>query len=168
LTATSSQFGLELATPIAAGHHFFFLGRDSTGGIELFAQENERPLASDDTATVAGGSTVAIDVLANDRDTDGSLDAASIRIVTQPIGGTVVVSGGTVSYSARSDFSGTDSFSYAVADTQGRESAGALVTIQVSPGPSAPPSRGGGGAMGLELLALLLLWIVRAKQAPST
>lgn len=163
---TSDPFGLTLGKALAVRNHLFFLGSDVVGGIELFALENEQPLAGDDSARVGAGSNVAIDVLANDRDTDGALDATSIRIVTPPTGGTATVTNGTVSYFARQDFSGTDSFTYVVADSQGRETAVARVAIEVTAVATNNSSggNGGGGSAGIELLLLSLLGLAARKK----
>lgn len=60
------------------------------------------PVALDDHASVAVGSSVHIPVLDNDRDLDGNLDPTSVVIVQQPAAGTVSVNpvDGSLTYTA--------------------------------------------------------------------
>ena len=135
---SGDEFGVEHQSPIAAGNHLFFIGRDPAAGIELFALENEQAVTGHDTASVTAGNAVSIDVLGNDRDPDGALNRATVRVVTQPAGGTATTTpAGSLVYAARANFSGADSLQYTVQDAQGRESLVATVTIQVAaqPGP---------------------------------
>ena len=75
------------------------------------------PVANDDTATVTQGETVAIDILANDTDDDGTLTPNSVQITTEPANGTATVNNnGTVSYTPSDRTIGEDSFIYTVAD----------------------------------------------------
>ena len=72
---------------------------------------------------------------------------------------------GTVRYTPAAGFSGSDTFQYTTADTQGRESAVTTVTITVSPASSGAgsgagkgdDSGGGGAASWLSLAALASL-----------
>ncbi|MFC7493159.1 MULTISPECIES: Ig-like domain-containing protein [unclassified Nocardioides] len=71
----------------------------------------------DDSATIAeDASATAIDVLANDSDADG--EALAIDAVVQPGHGTVVITGGgtALTYAPATDYCGSDTFTYAVAD----------------------------------------------------
>jgi large repetitive protein len=56
--------------------------------------------------------SIEVDVLANDTDSDGSIDATSVAISSAPINGSVSVNTttGAVTYSGDSDFNGTDQF----------------------------------------------------------
>ena len=84
---------------------------------------------NDDTATTTRNTSVSIPVLANDTDADG--DELQISGVTSPTQGTVVVNGdGTVTYTPRRGFTGTDAFTYTVDDARGGTDT-ALVTITV-------------------------------------
>ena len=90
------------------------------------------PVANDDTATVNQGETVAIDILANDTDDDGTLDLDSVQIITEPANGTATVNNdGTVSYTPSDRFVGEDSFTYTVADNDEQQSETASVNITV-------------------------------------
>jgi hypothetical protein len=93
------------------------------------------PTATDDWTDTDGTTPVTVDVLANDTDPRGNqhLLPGSIAIVSQPPHGTVQVhANGTVSYTAGAGFSGTDTFSYTVADDKGAVSAPASVVVRVN------------------------------------
>jgi VCBS repeat-containing protein len=93
------------------------------------------PQPVDDTAEVAEGSRVSIDVLANDIAGGGPL---SVTQVTQGAHGSVVIdSSGTVTYSPAAGFTGTDSFTYLATDSQGGEAL-ATVTVTITPRNRAP------------------------------
>jgi glucose/arabinose dehydrogenase len=100
---------------------------NATGG-------NVAPTARDDDATVTQGGTVAIDVLANDADADGSLDASTVTVVDRPTNGSVVVnaSTGVVTYTHDGSGATTDEFSYTVADDDGAVSDRGTVAVVVS------------------------------------
>jgi glucose/arabinose dehydrogenase/uncharacterized beta-barrel protein YwiB (DUF1934 family) len=95
---------------------------------------NEAPTASDNSASVTAGESTTVDVLANDEDPDGNLDASSVSIVDQPSTGTVSVdsSTGEITYDAPDDASGTVTFTYTVADDDGATSDAATVTVTVN------------------------------------
>ena len=86
----------------------------------------DRPVASDDSATVAQGDTVVIDVLANDT---GGVNA---EVFTDPSHGSVQLwEGGTLLYIPDPEFAGTDTFTYVALDASGKASAPAVVTVTV-------------------------------------
>ncbi|MDH3307425.1 MAG: Ig-like domain-containing protein, partial [Acidimicrobiia bacterium] len=81
---------------------------------------NSPPAAADDSTTTAEDTTVVVPVLANDTDSDGdpltvfAFDPSSLN------GGAVSCTpSGDCIYSPPSDFSGTDSYTYTVADGNG-------------------------------------------------
>jgi Ca2+-binding RTX toxin-like protein len=79
---------------------------------------------------------VSLNVLTNDHDLDAH--GLSVESVTQPEHGSVVIDGaGFVTYSPAVGFSGSDSFTYVVTDSQGGTATG-TVTITVAPSPSVP------------------------------
>jgi uncharacterized repeat protein (TIGR01451 family) len=115
------------------------------------------PVATDDTATTAPGTPVAVDVLGNDR--GNVLDPA---VQVDPAHGTVNVAGGVMTYTPEPGFTGTDTFTYRIcaADLSGI-CTDATVTITVAapvdpgPGPVDPEDPGslggtgtGGGSIG--------------------
>jgi hypothetical protein len=136
---------------------------DSNAGVELFSLTNNPPAPAADKATSDAGAAVTINVLANDTDSDGSLDPSSVRITSNPAHGTVTVNAdGSIIYTPAAGYSGQDMFAYAVADNQGSVSAPAQVTVDVKPTITVTPpkgsSGGGGGAVGyLDIAALLTL-----------
>ncbi len=110
----------------------------ATVTINVFAA-NVAPVAVSDSASTVGSAPVAIVVLSNDSDSDGSLAAESVAISPAPSNGSVSVSsGGVVSYTAASGFTGVDSFGYTVDDNEGLRSNVATVTVTVSAVNTAP------------------------------
>ena len=75
------------------------------------------PDAVDDSATTDEDTFVDVDVLANDTDINGNLDARSLSVDTQPANGTASVVGGQIRYTPDADFFGTDSFTYEICDS---------------------------------------------------
>ncbi|MBO1346214.1 MAG: tandem-95 repeat protein [Hormoscilla sp. GUM202] len=96
------------------------------------------PVAADDSAVTTSATDVTIDVLANDTDPDGdSLSIPSIGTET-PNGGTLSLSGNEIVYTPEATFSGTDSFTYSITDSQGgNNSATVSVTVIANQGPTA-------------------------------
>lgn len=91
---------------------------------------NNPPNAVDDAATTADNTAVTVDVLANDSDPEGqALTVASFTQGAQ--GGAVNGSGGVLSYTPVVGFTGTDTFTYRLVDTQGGEdTATVVVTVE--------------------------------------
>ncbi|MBI5100762.1 MAG: cadherin-like domain-containing protein [Nitrospirae bacterium] len=80
--------------------------------------ENIAPVANYDAAITDIQTVKVINVLANDVDLDGSINTASVSIVTPAAHGTAVANvDGTVTYTPDGIFVGTDSFTYTVQDT---------------------------------------------------
>jgi cell migration-inducing and hyaluronan-binding protein len=101
----------------------------------------KRPVAHDDFASTQEGEAVTIAVLKNDTDPEGSLVASSVTIVKGPQHGAAKTNpDGTVRYQPGSGFSGSDSFSYTVADKRGLVSNEAMVTVGVSATGNSLPS----------------------------
>jgi FtsP/CotA-like multicopper oxidase with cupredoxin domain len=99
--------------------------------ITVAAPVNKSPVAVDDGASTTRNGTVTITVLANDYDTDGTLNAASVAIVTAPLHGTTtVLADGRIRYVNRS-WKGTDTFSYRVRDNLNALSNVATVRVNV-------------------------------------
>ncbi|BAN50029.1 retention module-containing protein [Metapseudomonas resinovorans] len=95
---------------------------------------NDAPVALADSATVAEGGSVVINVADNDRDIDDGLDLASIVIKSNPANGSLVVNAnGTVSYQHNGSETTGDSFTYTIKDKAGVESNPVTVTIGVTP-----------------------------------
>ena len=96
-------------------------------------QLNQKPVAVADTGSDLEGRGVAIDVVSNDFDVDGSLDYQSIQIAQPPINGIATPLGdGRINYTPNIGFFGTDTFAYTIADNLGARSAPAVVTVTVN------------------------------------
>jgi hypothetical protein len=75
------------------------------------------PRVNDDRARVRSGESVEIDVLHNDRDSDGDVRASSIEITRQPKNGVVsITANNNVLYTPNTGFSGKDDFKYRLLD----------------------------------------------------
>ena len=93
---------------------------------------NLPPTAVDDSASIATGSSVPINVLANDSDPNPG-DTLSVLSVTTPGNGSAVNSGnGIVTYTPSTGFSGSDTFDYTVSDGNGGTDVG-TVNVTVTP-----------------------------------
>lgn len=97
---------------------------------------NRPPVAVNDTASTNQGKAVAIGVLANDTDPDG--DPLSVTNLTVPANGTATVANGIVTYTPKSAFVGTDTFTYQASDGSAASNV-ATVTIQVNATTNTPP-----------------------------
>ncbi|MDZ7267823.1 MAG: tandem-95 repeat protein [candidate division KSB1 bacterium] len=113
-------------------HNYIDLG----GGVP----GNQPPLANDDAATTPEDQAVAIEVLGNDSDADGSLNPASVTVATTPGHGTTAIDSatGTITYSPHADYFGPDSFTYTVKDNDGATSNRATVSVTVDSRNDAP------------------------------
>jgi len=106
---------------------------------------NQPPVAADDFATTKKNVAITIGVIANDTDIDGTIVAGSVAVSGEtvisptqaiagtPLGGTVVNHrNGTITYTPRNNFKGTDTFTYTVKDNLGATSNLATVRINVT------------------------------------
>lgn len=104
----------------------------ATVTLSVVAAGNQRPVATNDNASVVSAASVDIAVLSNDTDVDGLLDAATVTILTPPANGTVLNNGaGVLTYTHDGSAVTNDRFSYTVADTQGAASNAATVSVAV-------------------------------------
>ncbi|MEM7475217.1 MAG: Ig-like domain-containing protein [Planctomycetota bacterium] len=99
---------------------------EATATVTVTVEPTVIPRARGDQATTAeDGAGVEIDVLANDRVTDGevallvSVGSASFGTVSVDDKGTTETSDDTVNYVPSADFNGTDTFTYVMNDTNG-------------------------------------------------
>ncbi len=98
------------------------------------------PVAVNDTAKLdtSSASSVTIDVVANDTDSDGTVNVKTVVTdpANPPTNGSVNVNAttGVVTYTANAGFIGTDRFKYTVKDNDGVSSNLATVVINVSGG----------------------------------
>ena len=82
------------------------------------------------------GTTVIVDALENDTDSDGTLDRTSVKILLEPTNGTARPDPitGQIAYSPNAGFTGRDAFLYSVEDNLGVESEPTQVDILVNAG----------------------------------
>jgi alkaline phosphatase len=122
----------------------YAIGYDSVRGYyldntDVFSAMNSvmniPPTANNDTATTNENTPVNINVIANDTDSDGSINPATVTITGNPANGAAVANGnGTVTYTPTNGFDGTDTFTYTVNDNEGATSNQATVTVTVTSG----------------------------------
>jgi hypothetical protein len=105
----------------------------ATVSLTVVAAPNQPPIANDDAASTRRNTARVIPVLANDTDADGTLVPASVTIVTAPRYGTAVANAdGTVTYTPRRNYTGSDAFAYTVRDNEGATSNAATVRVNVT------------------------------------
>jgi hypothetical protein len=145
-TVTGNTNGGFTYTPTAAftgTATFAYQARDSSGAanstsapatVSITVNPNQAPLARDDTATTRTNTTVLINVIANDTDPDGSINPSTVTIVTQPNrrGTATPNANGTVTYTPRLNFRGSDAFTYTVRDNLDTTSNVATVRVNVT------------------------------------
>jgi hypothetical protein len=91
------------------------------------------PTANYDGASATSNTPVVIDLVANDTDPDGDLDAESIQITQWPAHGTLeILTGGTVRYTTNLGHNGSDTFNYTVSDAAGNVSNNATVGVSIN------------------------------------
>jgi hypothetical protein len=104
--------------------------------VEATPPANITPFANDDFAeTTRNTDLVSFNVILNDVDPDGSIDGTTVVITTGATtqrNGTVVENGdGTVTFTPKRGFRGTDTFKYTVNDNTGTTSNEATVRVNV-------------------------------------
>ncbi|MBM3967008.1 MAG: tandem-95 repeat protein, partial [Planctomycetes bacterium] len=93
---------------------------------------NSAPNTTPDSLVVKQTITTVLDVLRNDSDPDGTLDPATLVIVSgSDVADVVVQSNGTIRFTPRAGFLGTTQFRYVVSDNDGRPSVPTDVTVRV-------------------------------------
>ncbi len=108
-------------TAVAVGAALFVVA-----GASIAAYEPRTPVAGvDDAATSNGTDAVTIDVLAN----DGAVDSSTLTIATQPAGGTAEVVGSAIVFTPNASFSGSDTFTYQVTETDWRTTGSGTVSL---------------------------------------
>jgi len=104
-------------------------GNTATVNIAV-APVNDAPVAVKDAASVVKNGVLTIAVTANDSDVDG--DALTVSSATQGANGSVALAGGgSVKYTPKRNFFGTDTFSYTISDGNGG-TATATVAVTVT------------------------------------
>ncbi|MCP8898015.1 beta strand repeat-containing protein [Gilvimarinus xylanilyticus] len=119
---------------------FSYLVRDDQGGTSNEASVsvtvnsvNDAPMAGDDTVMLLEDTAHNINVLGNDSDVDGRVDATTVALVTPPTNGVSLIdpSSGAITYTPNEHYFGDDSFSYRVMDELGEWSNEAIVTLTI-------------------------------------
>ena len=115
-------------------------GESRTLALADFAAASHLPLALDDAVTVTADSPERIDVLANDFDGDGDLQAATLAITHPPAHGRAGATGGSLVYTGAAGYAGADQLSYQVCDDDANCTGATLaLTVRASPPVGPPP-----------------------------
>ena len=118
-------------------------GASATADVTVEVEEgagNRRPVARDDTATVAAGEWVTVDVLANDTDPDG--DELTLVEATGVPSGRVDFGPSGITYRPSDGFTGRESIPYVVGDGHGSRDRATLRVIVEEVGPAEMPDAG--------------------------
>ncbi|HZW24325.1 MAG TPA: Ig-like domain-containing protein [Gallionella sp.] len=128
---------------------FSYLARDSAGlvsknagVVSIAVKANRAPVAVADTVSTLANTPLVIDVLGNDSDPDTAIDPSNkinpptvfIPVGKQPdMGGKVTVNAdGTIGYTPKPGFIGTETFMYAVRDTYITPAISRAVSVRVN------------------------------------
>uniref|UniRef100_UPI001C44CF50 tandem-95 repeat protein n=1 Tax=Pseudomonas sp. RW407 TaxID=2202894 RepID=UPI001C44CF50 len=91
---------------------------------------NDAPVAKADSASTQEDKPVTLNVLANDSDVDG--DTLSVTSASATNGSVTLNSDGTLTYTPKANFSGSDTISYTISDGHGG-TASSTVVVSVTP-----------------------------------
>ncbi|MFY8350426.1 Ig-like domain-containing protein [Pseudoalteromonas sp. SSM20] len=104
----------------------------------FFTVGNSAPIAVNDSGLTKEDTALLIDIVANDKDVDSELDLSSIEISSAVNGVVTIKDNGVVEYLPNSDYYGSDSFTYTIADASGARSNQAVVSIEITSVNDAP------------------------------
>ena len=117
--------------------------------ITVNAAPNVAPVANNDNTTTTANTAVTINVVTNDTDSDGAIDATTVDLNTTQggiqnsrtttEGNYAVNSSGVVTYTPATSFTGTAAINYTVNDNAGATSNAATITITVDTTPNVAP-----------------------------
>ena len=95
---------------------------------------NQSPVANNNEVVTTVNNDSVIDILANDTDADGTIDATSVVITNDVDNGSTAINPttGVVTYTPTTDYDGPDEFTYTVDDNEGATSNVATVSITVN------------------------------------
>jgi uncharacterized protein YkwD len=153
IDVSTGQIRYQPTANFSGSDSFKYRVRDDDGAISneatvrLFVGNvNDIPVARNDIFVTNEDSPLELGVLQNDSDVDGALNPATIQIIRPPAHGDVVLNArsGKVTFVPQPNFSGSDSFSYAVQDDSAAISntATAFITvIDVNDAPQAVDDR---------------------------
>ena len=114
-------------------------GVDNQGTVAItISGDNSDPIATDDEVTTDLGTPVAVEVLANDIDPDGTrLEVTGVGVAEN--GDTSIISNEVI-YRPDAEFAGVDSFTYTISDGRGgTDTATVTVTVAENQDPTAVP-----------------------------
>lgn len=117
--------------------------------MSIAVQPLNAPVANEDVATTKINQSIEVDVVDNDRDSDGTIDRSTVDLNTTtsglqtsastPQGDYVVDSHGIVRFTPKRDFVGPATIKYTVKDNKGVLSNAANINITVEEVPNLPP-----------------------------
>ena len=140
---TNGDWSVE-TSPLSEGTHSIAAFAINAAGVASLPSDaieytvdlpNQPPVAQDDLISTDEDTQVDIDVLGNDSEVDGTLDASTVSIVSGsgPSNGAAIVNlDGMMTYHPDTNFNGEDSLRYTVDDDEGATSNEATVTITVN------------------------------------
>lgn len=115
-------------------YHFRVSGTNSAGTTNgsdaIFSTPNTTPVATSQSGVMTNEDSAKAITLAG---TDADGDLLTFAVATQPLNGSVTISGGTATYTPSANFSGSDYFTFMASDAFGGTSMPAIVLLTVSP-----------------------------------
>jgi VCBS repeat-containing protein len=119
---------------------FTYSANDGNGGSDQATvtitvnDVNDVPVANNDSTSTPEDIAVDINVVANDTDVDGTIDATTVTVISAATNGSVSVdtTTGLVTYTPNADYNGPDSLTYTVNDDDNSTSNEATITITVT------------------------------------
>lgn len=124
-------------SPTSPPSNFAINGAATGGG---GSTSNRPPTATNDSAVAYAGQATRISVLANDSDPDQN--PLSVTAFTQGQNGSVVSNAdGTLTYSPRAGFTGSDSFNYTISDGKGGTATASVLVNVLNPAASTWPAQ---------------------------
>ncbi len=119
----------KLAVAIFIAIVIFFVEASSA---QHFIIQSVPPIAKNDTVLLGKNQTIEIEVLKNDSDLDGDINAATIQVTTGPQIGIFSVVGNKIIYTPATNQCGLDSIKYRLVDINAEVSNIAVVNIEIT------------------------------------
>ncbi len=136
-TAISGDSTISFALTSSSGDQVEYHSKESDFAPKLVVvierEGNIAPYAQRDHGVTFEDTPVTVEVLANDVDPDGNVDALSLAIVAPPSSGSATLSAGQIEFTPQQDFFGEDSLAYTVSDDAGKVSNAAILHLTVLP-----------------------------------
>jgi hypothetical protein len=129
-TAVAGFSGVETFTYTVSDHNGDVSAPATVSVTVTALLPNATPIANNDSTVVLANTAVNINVLAND--VPATTFSVTSVVFTQPADGSLLLnSDGSLTYTPNSNFIGSDSFTYTVADNNGNRSNSATVNVDV-------------------------------------